>query len=177
MGQNVATVIERAREARRTGRLQDALSEYVRAAGMAKATDLTTELVVALEGMGQIERDLHRPEAAHARYSEAVEVCRGANDPIRLAHALRHLADIERERCHYEAALAPASEALEIYRRHREASPLELANALRVWALVQEGRGDLAEAASAWREARGLYEAEGVEAGVRECDARLRNPI
>jgi len=173
MAKDVATAIERAREARTAGRLQDASSEYVQAAGMAKATGLTTELIVALEGIGQIEPDLRRPEVAYARYSEAVEVCRGANEPIRLADALRHLADIERERGHNEAAGAPALEAVGIYRRHSEVSPRELANALRVWALVQDARGDLAEAASAWREARGLNEAAGIKAGVRECGARL----
>jgi hypothetical protein len=48
-----------------------------------------------------------------------------------------------------------------------------LANAIRPVALLHEAQGREAEAAPLWREARTLYEAHGVEAGVAECDAHL----
>ena len=173
MSEAVAAVIEQGRRARAGGRLQEALAEYLRASTIAEASGLTLERVAALEGVGQIERDLGRHEAASANYREAVEVCRGANAPVRMAHALRHLADIECERGLYEAAMGPVSEALEIYRQHPGVSPLELANTLRVLALLQESRGD--SAVAAWREARELYVSAGVEIGVKECEARLRD--
>jgi len=177
MNAEVIAAIEQERKARMTGQLQHALAEYVQAVAMAKDKNLTTELIVALEGVGQIERDSGRLETACARYLEAIEVCRDANDPLRLAHALRHVADIDLERGENEAAARSASEAVEIYRQHPEVSSLELANALRVWALAQETEGNSVGAASVWLEARRLYEAEGIDEGVRECEAQLRGRI
>jgi hypothetical protein len=48
-----------------------------------------------------------------------------------------------------------------------------LANALRVWALAQESLGQVPEAERSWREARSLYDAVGVIAGVQECDEHI----
>lgn len=169
----VAAAIERARNARANGRLQSALTEYERAASAAKSEGLTTEFIVALEGIGQIERDLGDLESACAKYHQAAEECRGANEPMRLAHALRHIADIELERGRGESAAGPASEAVEISRQQPDIPPLELANTLRVWALVQEAEGDMTGATCTWREALVLYEAQGIEAGVRECEVRI----
>ena len=46
-----------------------------------------------------------------------------------------------------------------------------LANTLRVAALAEECRGGhVAEARMFWEEARGLYEAEGIDVAVTECD-------
>lgn len=177
MSSDVTAVIKRARKARMTGELQRALTLYGQALAMAKDLELTTELIVALEGVGQIERDSGRLEAASANYLEAIEVCRDASEPLRAAHALRHLADIERERGNHETAVGSASEAVEIHRQHSEVSSLELANTLRVWALALESHGNSAAATRAWEEALRLYKAEGIEAGVRECEEQLRGRI
>lgn len=173
MDEEFAIAFEGAREARRAGRYRKALAEYVRAADTARAKRLTTELIVALCGVGQTERDLGRLKAACSRYREAVSLSRSADDARRLAHALRHLADIERERGRVANAVAPASEAVGIYRSCPDASTLELANALRVWALALDARDQSEQAASIWREAMALYDAEGIDAGVKECEARL----
>ena len=61
-------------------------------------------------------------------------------------------------------------EALAIYRRNERTPPLDLANALRGFALL---KGRSAEANALWQEARDLYAAVGVEAGVAESSGRL----
>jgi tetratricopeptide (TPR) repeat protein len=170
---DIRGLLESAREARAAGRSEAALADYRRAAELASAQGLTTERIVALKGMGQVERDLELPEAACARYREAAALCRRVDEPMMLAHTLRHVADLERERGLREAALAAAAEALEIYRRHPEVPALERANTLRVWALVLETGGGPSSGVEAWREARDLYRSAGVEAGVIECDAHL----
>ena len=64
-------------------------------------------------------------------------------------------------------------EALAIYRLHPEAPHLDLANAIRSLALLkgEEGKGE--EARALWEEARELYRACDVSAGVSESEARL----
>ena len=71
-------------------------------------------------------------------------------------------------------ALNPATqEALDIYRREPEANPLDLANALRPFAILREKIGDFEGARAFWREARELYESLTIEAGVAEASQAL----
>ena len=76
-----------------------------------------------------------------------------------------------------EGRLAPAEicyvEAIELYRWHTETPPLDLANAMRGYALLQERLGNNDEAVALWREARELYAQVNVLAGVEEGDRRI----
>lgn len=97
---------------------------------------------------------------------------RAAGDDAGLAYELRHLAMAALDAGLIEEAEAAAVEAVAIYRRRGDA-PLDLANALRLVALSgEEGRG-MGGGEAAWREARTLYAALGVDAGVEECDGHL----
>jgi hypothetical protein len=60
-----------------------------------------------------------------------------------------------------------------IYRAESAAGSLDLANALRLNALALADCGRAAEAASLWREARDLYSAAGVQAGIEDADDHL----
>jgi hypothetical protein len=64
-------------------------------------------------------------------------------------------------------------EALTIYRAHKETPPLDLANAIRGLALLKSNAGEVEEARALWAEARDLYAAVNVEAGVKESSRRL----
>lgn len=169
----VEELLTRAHQARMDDRPQDALEDYAQAIAAAREEGLTLELIVALEGVGQMERDLGRLRAARDSYRNAVEESRAAEVPDRLAHALRHLADVERERGQVEEALTWSVEAVGIVREFPGTRPLELANTLRVLALAREAGGNFAGAREAWRDAREGYELAGIEAGVSECEARL----
>ena len=65
---------------------------------------------------------------------------------------------------------------VEVLAMYRERSPggLEMANALRVAALLKDAAGDRAAGAELWREALPLYRAAGVPAGAAEAEKRLR---
>ncbi len=124
--------------------------------------------------LGQIERDEDRAENALPYYEEAVSLCRKEGDPLRLAHAVRHLADLHRGASRLDLAASCYDEALALYRGDQRTAALDLANAIRGFALLKDGRGDVEEGRRLWEEARTLYLAVGVQAGVEECSARLR---
>lgn len=103
----------------------------------------------------------------------AVARLRKVDDPFRLAHSVRHLGD-----AYYYAGQASLAEpcyveALAIYRRDEHRKPLDLANAIRSFAVLKDEIGAAEEAQSLWQEAHDLYVAVNVLAGVAESAARL----
>src|ERR1700754_668798 len=85
--------------------------------------------------------------AAEARsfYSEAAALLRDGQ-PLRAAHALRHAGDILRESGAFADARPYYDEALTIYRGHEASPVLDLANALRGFALLLEEVGQKQQA-------------------------------
>jgi len=166
-------LIARGLEARREGRLEDAwllFREAVHRCRKAKDAGMLSE---ALTGLGQVERDEGKTQAALRHYGEAVEVLRKEGDGRRLAHAIRHIADIEREHKNPVKAAADYEEALALYRALEEIPALEMANALRGYALLKGQTGEDEEAKYLWYEAKALYEQAGVEAGVAESQSHI----
>ncbi|MEP6911742.1 MAG: tetratricopeptide repeat protein [bacterium] len=103
----------------------------------------------------------------------AVASMRKFDDPQRLAHAIRHLGDA------YYYARRPAEagtcyvEALSIYRRSGQNRPLDLANAIRSFAVLKDEIDAADEAQPLWQEAYDRYVALNASAGVAESAARL----
>jgi tetratricopeptide (TPR) repeat protein len=164
---------QQALQARRENRHADAKRDLIEAVALCRRSGLKTDLAKALTGLGQIERDLHCDEAALQHYEEAVTVYRSEGDALKLAHTIRHMADIHRHAKRYELAEQGYAESLRLYRDHEETPQLDLANALRGWALLKEATGSIKEARGFWQEARGLYASVHVEAGVAESSRRL----
>jgi hypothetical protein len=106
--------------------------------------------------------------AAEQAYRAAAALARSGGDAELLAHALRHLSDLARERGARGEALDHAAEAVALYRAG--ADRLGLANALRLQALAA---AEPAQGSACWREARTLYAALGIDAGVSECETHL----
>ena len=103
----------------------------------------------------------------------AVASLRRVDDPLRIAHAVRHLGD-----AYYYAKQAARAEpcyveALSIYRGHKQTRPLDLANAIRSFAVLKDYVGADEEAKPLWQEAHDLYVALNATAGVAESAARL----
>jgi tetratricopeptide (TPR) repeat protein len=128
------------------------------------------EIHVAL---AKVERDLKRNEAALSHYRSAAELYRRLNNPVMLAHAVRHIADILQGTGRHGEAGPFAVEAIAIYRSQQSPVRLHLANALRVAALVMEQEQAQDEALRFWAEAKGLYQQEGVDAGVAESELHM----
>ena len=61
----------------------------------------------------------------------------------------------------------------DFYRKHPETPPLDLANAIRGLALLKSDSKRPESARALWHEARELYAAVNVEAGVAESNHRL----
>jgi hypothetical protein len=114
----------------------------------------------------------HRAEGrigdAERGYARAAEIARLNADRAGLAHALRHMSDLARERGERSQAREHACEAVELYRKGSDR--LGLANAIRLKAL---SAADPIEAKACWLEARDLYSALDIPAGVSECDSHL----
>jgi tetratricopeptide (TPR) repeat protein len=86
---------------------------------------------------------------------------------------VRHVADILLCEGNLEQAQRNYEEALAIYSAHEETPPLDLANALRGYALLMEKSREIEEAAMVWQQTLGLYEQLGIEAGVAECKSHV----
>jgi tetratricopeptide (TPR) repeat protein len=83
------------------------------------------------------------------------------------------LGDVRRHLGQHQDAKARYEEALGIYRSEPKANPLDVANALRSFAILKEKMGDFDGARAFWREARGLYESLSIKAGITECSEHL----
>src|SRR3977135_4543711 len=119
------------------------------------------------------------------KHKLAVAKARTVDDPLQLAHAVRHLGDA------YYYAKQPAQaepcyvEALAIYRQDEHARPLDVANAIRSFAVLKDENGEPDAAQRLWQEAHDIYVAvsgapditeswrRGVLGGVAESAARL----
>ncbi len=171
---NVAdSLITSGYKARREGRLKDAEQLFSEAVGLSGGPADQAALAKSLTGLAQIKRDLENNTEALLHYRKAADIYRRLPDPLRLAHTVRHVGDILRS----EGSIAEASpcyeEALRVYRQNPETSPLDLANAIRGFALLRTEAGETEQAKSLWQEARRLYEVENIQAGVQESDAQM----
>lgn len=174
MGDPVQRLMNQAAQARREGRLADAERGWTEAISLCRHTGSRHDLITALKGLGQIERDLQNGDAALALYEEAVTLSRVAGEPLLLAHTIRHLGDIHLDAGRLELAERCYDEALALYRENaKQAAALDLANAIRPLAILQERKGNLEQAKSLWKEAKELYAAVDVPAGVAESSSHL----
>lgn len=166
-------LIQRARTARREGRLSQAKEDLASAVSGARGAGCAHTLGMALSALAQIERDLGHAERSQDLYREAVDIFEAEAEPRAIAHAARHLGDLYREAGRLDEAGCYLTQALVINRARADCRPLELANSLRPLALLREDEGRVRDAVHLWKEARALYAAEGVRAGVEECSSRL----
>jgi hypothetical protein len=107
---------------------------------------------------------------------------RNGGSPTALAHEIRHLADLHLTLGDLEAADARMGDAMELYRAAEaegggqgDALPLDVANAVRAAAVLRDAQRRTEEARTLWREAGERYAELGLEAGVEEAEARLRD--
>lgn len=144
---------------------EEARALFAEAAEKSRESGARRELVAALKGVAQIDRDLGRRAQALPFYEEAVAVCRDLGDPLLLAHTLRHLGDLHHDDGRDDLAEPLYDEALALYRAS-DTPPLDLANAIRSLAVIKN-------TAPLWEEAFHLYTATNVLPGVVGTALRL----
>ena len=163
----------RAHQARRENRPNDARQDLIEAVALCRREGNGIELAGALADLGQIERDLHCNDAALKNYEEAAAIYCAAGDVLDWAHTVRHVGDILRNMGRKDLAEPYFRTALDLYRGDARTAPLDLANTLRGYALLMDDNGESVRAKPLWQEARDLYAAVGVDAGVKESSRRL----
>ena len=166
-------LLKRSDSARRAHRLTDAHWDRAKAVELCRQGGGRAMLIRALKALGEVEADLGHDTQAQALYEEAVGLCRTEGDPLLLAHTLRHLGDVQRRGGRAEAAGACYDEALALYRSASQPPELDLANAIRPMAILKGESGQVDESIRLWTEARDLYAAAGVTAGVEEASRRI----
>jgi tetratricopeptide (TPR) repeat protein len=122
---------------------------------------------------GRQARKENRLADARTHYAEAAQIYRAQNDPLAYAHIIRHIADMHLDESHHAEAKPLYEESLEIYRSNFDTKLLDLANAVRPYALLNENLGEFETARQLWQEARNLYASLRLEAGIHECEAHL----
>lgn len=170
----IERLLQRARVARREDRAGEArreLTEAVRRCRDYRGPGLL--LAEALAGLGQIERDRNELQTALQYYTDAANLYREYSQGMAQARAIRHAADIESELGDTVESARHYEEAVAIYRSDPSTAPLDLANALRGWALLQQQAGAKDGALELWEEARRLYAAAQVDVAVAECSRRV----
>lgn len=173
MPSTVRELIDQARIARLDDRLDDARRDLVAASGLVRQADTPAELAEVLMAWGQIERDLGQDRSALPLYEEGVACRRRVGEPLKLAHAIRHLGDLHRHSDRPGLARTCYDEALALYRAQPDPPPLDVANALRPLALLDEREGNVSVASELWRQAGALYVAAGVAEGAEEAYGAL----
>lgn len=158
MSAAIESLLKEGYQARRAHRSNDAKAAFTQAVALSQESQNQTLLAQSLTGLGRIERDQGGIESSIERYRQAAAIYHAMNDPLNLAHTIRHIGDMLRESCQPEAALPCYEEALAIYRNHPERNTLDLANALRGFALLQTGFGNIPAAIELWQEAGTLYD-------------------
>jgi tetratricopeptide (TPR) repeat protein len=178
MSDDLQRLLEEGQRARQESHLAEARGAYAEAVELGRLAEDPGLLVQALKRLGGVERDLGAKDAALTHYREAAALQRGQHDALGLAHTLRHLGDILREAGQLDAALPCYAEALAIYNAQAgtdaSADALDLANALRGYALLRAALGERAEAAVLWREAGALYKQANIAVGVEESERQLK---
>lgn len=159
--------------ARGAGRHADARREFGAALDLARRSGSKQLQVPALKGLAQIERDAGNAAAAVPLYEDAVSDCRAIGDRLLLAHTVRHLGDAHQDLDQLVQAENCYREALSLYRAG-DPRPLDLANAVRSYALLKERTGEQAEARELWTEARRLYASVNASGGVEESTSHLQ---
>ena len=119
----------------------------------------------------QIAADQDQWELAAEYGWKAIEYYKNASEPLKTAHALRHQADIM---CHLDCGIeahALYQKALELYRHNEKTATIDLANALRAFALNLVDMGLKNKAKEMWQETAKLYAKIGLSDGVEEAQS------
>ena len=168
-------LLDEGRSAKSRHCLEEARSLFQQGLGESAQSDDRALRARLFEELAYVERSMCDLDAAREHYLQSSEIYRGLDNPLKTAHTIRHAADILREQKRTDQAVPLYSEALAIYRSHEKTPPLDLANAIRGFALLKEDAGDRAQALSLWREVAELYRLVGIDAGISESATRIQS--
>jgi tetratricopeptide (TPR) repeat protein len=167
------SLLEQGRKKKQDRRFKDARSLFRKALDESGETETPGLRATLFAELAYVERTLGELEYSKTHYLLAAQICRQLDHPLRWAHTARHAADILREQGKNEEAELLYTEVLAVYRSHSDANRLDLANAIGGHALLKTQMKSVADARALWEEARQLYRAENIQAGIEECTAHI----
>jgi len=168
-----AELLNRARQAHKQERFADAETDLLTAVEICRDSGDRGALAVALRQLGEAQRHLDNAANALKSYEEAVTLMRSDAEPQRLAHTIRHLGDVYEEPGEPDLVRPCYKEALAMYRSDEQSNPMNVANAVRAFAVHLYDAGELERSMPLWEEARATYRSFGIHAGVAGCSVRL----
>jgi tetratricopeptide (TPR) repeat protein len=167
------SLLEQGRNAKSAHLPEDARNAFLEGLAACHGDEDGPLAATLYEELAYVERNLRELEPAVRHYRKASQLYGRLDNPLKTAHTLRHAADILREQNKRDESALLYAEALEIYRNHEETPQLDLANAIRGYALLKEDQEDREQAICLWHEAGKLYDLTGIEAGVAESRKRI----
>ena len=167
------SLLEYGRQAKREHRLKYARSLFRKALDESRSAENRALRATLYAELAYLERALGEMEHAKTHYLHSAEINRQLNNPLCWAHSARHAADILREQGKRDESGGLYAEVLEEYRNNSKTAPLDLANAIRGYALLKSKMGAVQEACALWKEAGDLYGSENIDAGVEESRKQI----
>ena len=173
--QEVNELVALAWQARREGDSQLAEAKLDRAKKLCLDNNFNDILVNVLVKFSHLKNDVKAYGEAKELSLEAVNLSRSLNAPILVAHSLRHLGDVYLKLNKLPEASNALNEAVEIYRNESSTPSLELANTLRVEALLQERLNNTTAALDIWSEVASVYKQANIVEGVDEASQHIQS--
>ena len=154
--QEIEALLSKAWDLRRNGKYSQVLSSLKAASQICRDDDFYSQGRIFHIYM-QIEADQDQPKKALELCKKSLLFYRKTKDPQRIAHSVRHVADLETRLKLYQNAEGHYLEALQIYRNHENSGLMDLANALRGYAILLSLINKKEEAILTWKEAKEIY--------------------
>jgi len=151
----------------------DARRSLVSAVEICRNNGRQHDLAQALHLLANVETDMGHLNVARNLWEEAVSICRDVGDTLQRAQKVRHLGDLHWRQKRLAEAETCYVEALRLYSDHEDPPKLDFANALTRYAKLKEVRQLPQDALQLWTDARDLFGAIELEAGVEECSRHI----
>jgi tetratricopeptide (TPR) repeat protein len=169
------SLLDQGREAKRQHRLKYAQSLFRKALDGSRTSDDRALRATLYAELAYVERTLGELEHSKTHYLMAAGAYRELEQPLQWAHKARHAADILREQGRRDESGRLYAEVLEVYRANADAIKLDVANAIRGFALLKTGMGADRDAIALWKEARDIYRSENIEPGIEESTRQIES--
>ena len=167
------SLLEQGRKEKREHHFKYARSLFQKALDESRTSENRGLRATLYVELAYVERTLGELEHSKTHYLLAARIFRDLNQPLRWAHTARHAADILREQEKREEADRLYDEVLIVYRNNSDTNRLDLANAIRGYALLKSQMKSVDQARALWEQARDLYQSENVDAGVDESRKQI----
>lgn len=123
--------------------------------------------------LAQFEADQDEYKTALNYYQQSLAFYEKTPFKDKVAHSLRHVADTFYSLNEIEEARSRYENVLEIYSAQEETNDVDMANALRGYALVLEKQDEKAAAVKEWSTILTIYEKYNLKSGITEAKSKI----